>query len=269
MGNVPTTAIIADDEPLLAQALARELRALWPQLSIEAVVADGRAALAEINNRQPDIAFLDIRMPGSTGLEVAEAIAEDWPEGDDARPAPLIVFVTAFDEFAVEAFERAAVDYVLKPVRSDRLARTVERLRTALAARAPAPLDTLAGQLRDLAGLAPAPGPAPQRLARIRAGVGDTVRMIAIDEVVLLEAADKYVNVVTATGEALIRESLRELVPRLDPERFVQIHRSTVVNLDFVEAAHRAENGKMTLKLRGRSERPLVSRLYAHLFRPM
>jgi DNA-binding LytR/AlgR family response regulator len=204
-----------------------------------------------------------------TGLEVAQAVAEDWPT--DAVP-PLIVFVTAFDEFALAAFEQAAVDYVLKPVQRDRLRRAIERLKTRLAARpGDAMLETLAAQLRSVLGASfGATAGAPSSLLRtIRAGVGETVRMIPVDTVVYLQATDKYVNVVTATGEALIRESLRDLLPRLDPETFAQIHRSTVVNLDFVNVAARDDQGRMTLSLRGRPEKLAVSRLYSHLFKAM
>jgi DNA-binding LytR/AlgR family response regulator len=267
--------LIADDEPLLAQALARELAALWPQASIETIVHDGTAALAAIVGTLPDVAFLDVRMPGLRGLEVAQAVAEDW---SDAKPAPLIVFVTAFEQFALDAFERAAVDYVVKPVRAERLAVTVQRLRERLAQRSPTDTtDELAQRIGQLlaathaAGGTAAGGSAAgtPRLRTIRAGVGQTVKMIPIEQVVLLRAADKYVEVISTAGEALIRQSLRDLLTQLDPERFVQIHRGTVVNMDHVHAADRDEQGRITLQLRGRDERPAVSRVYAELFRPM
>lgn len=267
------TALIADDEPRLAHALAAELRRLWPELEVIAIVANGEQALAIALQHHPDVVFLDIRMPAMDGLDAAGAILEDWP--DDAGGLPLIVFVTAFDEFAVRAFDRAAVDYVLKPASAERLTRTVERLKARLIQAAPTPdFEPLAAQLRDvLSGMASrglsSKSVAPEALSRIRAGVGDTVKMIALEDVVMFEATDKYVNVVTTGGEALIRESLRELMPRLDPRQFVQIHRGRIVNLDFVESAQRLENGKLQLQLRGRPERPTVSRLYQHLFRAM
>ncbi|MET0509935.1 MAG: LytTR family DNA-binding domain-containing protein [Burkholderiaceae bacterium] len=287
-----TTALIAEDEPLLATTLQSELASLWPELEVVAVAPNGAVALRELLAHEPDVAFLDIRMPALSGIEVAEALVEDWT---GAGPPPLLVFVTAFDQFAVDAFAHAAVDYVLKPVQTERLAVTVDRLRRRLAERtppaatsasapaettaavapaaaAPGTIDALAEQMRRLLAM---PGPMAARAAGdeplrlIRAGVGDTVRMIRIDEVIYLQAADKYVNVVTANGEALIRESLRDLLPRLDPSRFVQVHRGTVVNLDFVRAAVRDDSGKLALQLQGRDERPTVSRLYAHLFKPM
>ena len=268
-------ALIADDEPLLIEALQHELAAVWPDLVISAVAANGHQALAKLMDEPVDVAFLDIRMPGHTGLEVAQKIAQDWPEQDPGRaatPPPLIVFVTAYGEFAIDAFESAAVDYLVKPVTSDRLLACVQRLRRRLDERGAA--DPLAGlkaltalndSLRSLAG----PAGAPDYLKFIRAGVGDTVRMIPVAQVVLLEAADKYVLVHTATGQSLIRESLRELRDRLDPIVFQQIHRSAIVNLDEVEYAARDESGKMVLGLRGVDMSPVVSRQFAHLFKAM
>lgn len=266
-------ALIAEDEPLLAAALAAELRTVWPELQIVATAANGPDALRLAAELAPDILFLDIRMPGMTGLEVAEEVADALPA--DQR-VPHIVFVTAHDEFAVAAFERAAVDYVLKPVTRERLARTVARLQERLAPKNPAEpsseLDRLLGQLRQvLPGAASgtsttAPG---EILRHIRAGIGNTVKMVPVDDVCFLQATDKYVNVVWADGEALIRTSLRELQAQLPPGRFQQIHRSTVVNMDAVAAATRDDAGRLTLSLRGRSERLPVSRLYADLFRQM
>jgi DNA-binding LytR/AlgR family response regulator len=270
-----TRALIAEDEPLLAAALQAELHKLWPGLQITAVARNGVEALRQIQADPPDVAFLDIRMPGMTGLEVAQTIAEDW-ESD--RPPPLVVFVTAYDQFAVSAFEHAAADYLLKPVQPARLATALERVKARLQARMAAPgghsVDELVAQLRTL--LTPeasrhghTAGAPDGPLRVIRAGVGDTVRLIPIESVLLLQAADKYVNVLTAEHESLIREPLKDLLPRLDPSRFVQIHRGAVVNLAFVESAVRDDTGKVTLRLRGRSERPVVSRLYVHLFRAM
>lgn len=273
----PPSALIADDEPLLAQALATELARAWPGLRIVGPVGNGPAALQALQEQRPDIAFLDIRMPGASGLDVARALAEDWDDAD--RAPPLVVFVTAFGDHALEAFEHAAVDYLLKPVTAQRLAQCIRRLRERLTARQPDEgIDVLARQVRallDREDPAPVPAgaaPGPVRhdaLRTIQASVGDRIQMIPTDTVRLFEAADKYVIVHHAGGEALIREPLRELLPRLDPARFRQIHRGSIVNLDFVEAAEREDNGRMRLVLRGHATRPLVSRLYTHLFRPM
>lgn len=289
------SALIAEDEPLLAQALQAELAALWPELEVVAVAGNGLQAQESLLAQAPDVAFLDVRMPGASGIEVAQAIAEDWPEG---MQPPLLVFVTAYEQFAVEAFSQAAVDYLLKPVERLRLHQTVQRLKQRLAERASgraeftagSEIDRLAGRLRQLlaehspsgptAGLAAAPAASrrdnggavaqqPGPLRMITAGVGDTVRLIRLADVLYLQATDKYVNVVTAQAEALIREPLRDLLPRLDEQQFVQVHRSTVVNLDHVRSASRDEAGKLWLSLEGRKERLVVSRLHAHRFKAM
>jgi DNA-binding LytR/AlgR family response regulator len=259
------TALIAEDEPLLAEHLRAELARQWPELDVIGTVGDGGAAHREALARRPQVLFLDIRMPGQSGLDAAAAIAEDWP--DDA-PLPLIVFVTAYDQHALEAFEHAAVDYVLKPVRPERLAQTVARLKTALQGQRGAtdPEATLAPLRALLAGAGLAPGP---RLAVIQASVGSTIHMVPVDEVLYFEAADKYVRVVTAARDHLIRTALRELLPQLDPQRFWQVHRGTVVRADAIATATRHESGKVHLKLRGRDETLVASRLYAHLFKGM
>jgi len=272
------TALIAEDEPLLAASLAAELRRAWPELAIAASVGDGESAVAKSLELSPDIVFMDIRMPGVTGLDAARALAEDWP--DDDRPFPLLVFVTAYDQYAVEAFDRAAFDYLLKPVQPARLAATCRRLHDALAARtstapaAAAELGRVVEQLRGLLGAgitgAAAPMSAPTApLQVIQAGVGNAIHIVAIGEVLYFEAADKYVRVVTAEREHLIRTSLRDLVPALDASRFWQIHRGTVVRADAIASAVRDETGKLSLALRGRPEKLVVSRLYGHLFKPM
>ncbi len=266
------TALIAEDEPLLAQALRAELGRAWPELQVLAPAADGDEAVASALAQRPDVVFLDIRMPERNGLEAAEAIVEEWPA--DAGALPLIVFVTAYDQYALQAFERAAVDYLQKPVQPARLAACCARLKDMLALRAAAgsagtPTDdaALLGRLRSLLAAPPEPAQAP--LAILQAGIGATLHMIPVDEVVYLEAADKYVRVVTAEREALIRMSLRELLPRLPAERFWQIHRGTVVRADAVATATRDDSGKVFLTLRQRPERLVASRLYAHLFRAM
>ena len=276
------TALIAEDEPLLAANLQSELGRLWPALRIVANVGHGAAAVEEALARRPDVVFLDIRMPGMNGLEAAQALTEDWPAN---APLPLIVFVTAYDQYALQAFERAAVDYVLKPVRPERLAQTCARVQAALQRRdAPAgaapgtsaALEATLAQLRSLLaapGLAAAPsaahaGAAP-KLSVIQASVGAAIHMVPVAEVLYFEAADKYVRVITAAREYLIRTSLRELLPQLDEQRFWQVHRGTVVRADAIATALRDESGKVHLTLRGHKDKLVASRLYAHLFKPM
>jgi DNA-binding LytR/AlgR family response regulator len=277
-------ALIAEDEPLLAETLRRELAALWPELEIVATVGDGQGAVESALALQPEVCFLDIRMPEMSGLEAAQALAEDWPE--DGAPFPLVVFVTAYDQYALQAFERAAVDYVLKPVEPARLALTCTRLRGALAARAravdTAPLAAANAGAAPAAGLADAvaqlrlllasanAGTAPvEPLRVVQAGIGNAIHMVPVDEVVYFEAADKYIRVLTAEREYLIRVALRELLPRLDASRFWQIHRGTVVRADAIVAAEREESGRVTLRLRGRPEKLIVSRLHAARFKAM
>jgi DNA-binding LytR/AlgR family response regulator len=267
-----TTALIAEDEPLLAAALQAELARLWPELQIAALAADGLAAATQALALRPQVCFLDIRMPGASGLEAAQAIAEDWPGGE---PFPLLVFVTAYDQYALAAFDAQAVDYLVKPVDTPRLAACVARLKARLAERrgpgaAPddGPLQQTLAQLRSLLGAAGAPAAAP-RLTVIQAGVGTTLHFVPVDEVLYFEAADKYLRVVTAEREHLIRLSLRELLPRLDPQQFWQVHRSLVVRASAIASAQRDESGKVFLHLRGRPERLTASRLYAHLFKAL
>ena len=259
------TALIAEDEPLLAHALREDLAALWPALRIVADVGDGGAALERALALRPSVCFLDIRMPGLSGLEAAQALAEDWPHG---VPFPLIVFVTAYDQYALQAFEAQAVDYVVKPVQRERLAACVQRLQARLAASA-APVEALqrsVEQLRALLGGGAPPAAVP-RLEVIPAQVGTTVTLVPIDEVIYFEAADKYVRVVTADKEHLIRLSLKELLPQLDAQRFWQVHRGTIVQARCIAQARREDSGKVTLTLRGRPESLTASRLYAHLFK--
>lgn len=260
-------ALIAEDEPRLARTLTRLLGEAWPELRLAGLAADGVTATEQALAQLPDILFLDIQMPGRTGLEAAEAITDDWPED---RPAPLLVFVTAYDEYAVAAFERAAVDYVLKPVTPERLAMSVARLRERLTVRSATPqAGDAAAQLRSVQSLtAPALGEGG-RIRVIRAGVGNTVRMIPVGEVLCLEATDKYVNVVTAQGEALVRMSLRELASRIEGAEFLQVHRSVLVNTQAIDSATRDELGHYSLTLRGLKRTLNVSRAFAHLFRPM
>ena len=264
-----TLALIAEDEPLLAENLRAELARLWPALRFAEPVGDGASAVRRALALRPDLLFLDIRMPGLSGLEAAQALAEDWPEG---VPFPLLVFVTAYDQYALQAFERAAVDYVLKPVQPERLAQTCVRLQAALGRRdasGDAPLQAAVEQLRGLLGEAAAPSPAASPLHVIQAGVGASIHLVPIDEVLYFEAADKYLRVVTREREHLIRLSLRELLPQLDASRFWQIHRGTVVRCDAIATATREESGRVTLTLRDHPDRLIVSRLYAHRFKAM
>jgi DNA-binding LytR/AlgR family response regulator len=263
------TALIAEDEPLLAASLKATLARLWPQLRIVAAVTHGAAALEQALALRPDVIFLDIRMPGLSGLEVAESLAEDWPHG----PLPLIVFVTAYDQYAVRAFEHAAVDYVLKPVEPERLAVTCRRLQTALAARADAtptelPHDFIAA-LAALRGAAAGSATATPNLRILQASLGATIHMVPVADVLYFEAADKYIKVVTASREYLIRVPLRRLLQQLDPDQFWQVHRAVVVRADAIATAVRDASGKVELALKGHPAKLAVSRLYAHLFRAL
>ena len=264
------TALIAEDEPLLAAGLRAELARLWPALQVLATVGDGHRALEQALALKPSVCFLDIRMPGLSGLEAARALAEDWP--DAAAAFPLLVFVTAYDQYAIEAFDAQAVDYLLKPVVPERLAACVQRLQRTLGTRGDAAASMQAA-LQQLRGLLSAPAAsgtaAPPRLQVIQAQVGATVHLVPIDEVLYFEAADKYVRVVTSQREHLIRTSLRELLPQLDPQEFWQVHRGTVVQVRCIASARRDESGKVFLTLRGRPETITASRLYAHLFKGM
>ena len=309
------TALIAEDEPLLAAALQADLARLWPELQIVATVGDGLSATAQALALRPQLCFLDIRMPGASGLDAAQALAEDWPEGE---PFPLLIFVTAYDQYALAAFDAQAVDYLVKPVDSPRLAACVARLQARLADRraaAPGPAESghpasavairpatdepgrpggsgglggpgqlgvlhdpqLQQTLAQLRALLGATGPigaltvttAAPRLEVIQAGVGNTVHLVPVATVLYFEAADKYLRVVTADREHLIRLSLRELVPQLDGQHFWQVHRSLVVRASAITTAQRDESGKVFLQLRDRPERLTASRLYAHLFKGM
>jgi DNA-binding LytR/AlgR family response regulator len=247
-------AIVADDEPLLAASLQAALGEAWPQLEVAAIAANGLEAVRLAEQWKPDLAFLDIQMPGMTGLEAAEEIADRMGDA-----APAIVFVTAYDQFATRAFELAAVDYVLKPVAKERLAQTVARLQSRQRN-----FDELARQIRALGAVAPR----LPALKQVMAGSGNAVKLIPIDDVCYFQAADKYTTAVSPEGEALLRTPLKELAPQL-PDTFRQVHRGTIVNMQEVAAATRDEAGRVTLRLRRRKETLAVSRIYAELFRPM
>lgn len=248
-----TTALIADDEPHLAQYLKTQLAQAWPELQIVKVAAHGIEAAEAIAELEPDLAFLDIQMPGLTGLEVAQGI-----EG-----ATRVVFVTAYDQYAIEAFEARAVDYLLKPLKAERLAACIERLRRA---QAPAGDDALAETLKRLL---PTAGAAPARLRYIRAAQGELMHQVPVDEVLYFHADDKYTIVQTATAEHLIRTPIFELAGQLDPDRFWQVHRSTIINLDHLAGTRRDEQSRLFVRIRGQGRELPVSRAYVHLFKAM
>ena len=247
------TALIADDEPLLADQLVRKLAQLWPELDVCGIAGNGRAAVDGVAKHKPDIAFLDIRMPVLNGIEAARLI-----DGGSR-----VVFVTAYDEYAIDAFERGAIDYLLKPVTDDRLLATIARLKQELA-RPPAEMSALLDQLA--ARLAP---DASQYLTWIRAGVGDAVRLIPVEEVLFFQAGDKYTRVVSCDGEAWIRTTIKELAGTLDPARFWQVHRATLVNVREIARMERTGKDSGELSMKNHPERIYVSRGYLHLFRQM
>jgi DNA-binding LytR/AlgR family response regulator len=256
-----TTALIADDETALARTLVTMLASAWPELQIVHIARQGLEAAERIAALQPDLAFLDIQMPGLTGLEVAEGI-----EGGTR-----VVFVTAHDDYAVQAFENEAIDYLLKPVSAERLQRTVERIRRTLEQPVPASGSSVAegdarllGALRRLAPVASGP-----RLRWVRAGSGELMHQIDVAEVLFFRADDKYTCVQTVTGEHLIRTSIQELAAQLDPQLFVQVHRSTIVNLAHLAGSRRDETSRLFLRIKGHAAELPVSRAYVHLFRAM
>lgn len=262
-------ALIAEDEEILALTLRKTLERLWPELTICAHAENGVEAVDHALKHFPDVIFLDIKMPGKTGLEVAEELAEEWP-GD--RPFPLIVFVTAYDEFAIAAFEHQACDYVLKPISDVRIAKTVQRLQSKLGdqQQRPLELEKMMAQLAQIVPTLSGAGTATtEKLTMIRAAVGNQIRMIPITDVLYFEATDKYINVVTAEQSSLIRMSLRELLPQLDSTVFWQIHRSYIINTRYLQYATRDETGRLTVQLKGSSNKLQVSRVYAHLFKQM
>ena len=245
-----TTALIAEDEPLLAAEIQEELARLWPELVICATVHDGHEALREIERHQPHVLFLDVKMPGLTGIEVARV----------AGTRAHVVFITAFDQYAVQAFEEGAIDYLLKPLDSARLARALRRVRERLS-RTPADLSGLLEQLQR--------GPANDRLRWITVLRGPDINLITVEDVCYFRADNKYIAVVTAENESLITTPLKELLARLDPAVFWQIHRGVIVNINAVRSVRRAMAGHLELRLKQRSETLRVSAANAHLFKHM
>jgi DNA-binding LytR/AlgR family response regulator len=256
------TALIADDEPLLRKALTRMLAQAWPELEVAAQARNGREAVELFDALQPDICFLDVHMPGMSGVEAARLIG---------RRAHL-VFVTAFDQYAVQAFDEGALDYLVKPLEAARLEDTIERLKVRL--RAAQPLPNTEALLEKLVARLDKDAAAPAALRWIHASVGQALRLIAVDEIDFLRSDEKYTLIAWRgdagkPGEALIRTPLKELVEQLDPTHFVQVHRSVVVNLRAISHVTRGENETRNIHLKGREEVLPVSRSYLHLFSQM
>lgn len=270
------TAVIADDERLMREQLRSRLAEVWPELQVVGEAKNGLEAVDLVQQHRPDIVFLDIRMPGLTGVDAARQIAQlPPPEGREDELLPEIVFITAYDEYAVQAFEQGVADYVLKPAERERLQLTVDRIRKRLAARqgagggteAPpaAPLQQLLHQLAARLN----PGGAPQYLQWIQAAVGQSIQMIAVAEVLFFVSDEKYTRVQTAQVEALIRKPIKELVDELDPKVFWQIHRSTLVNVTAIAGVTRDFRGRQIVSVKGHPEKLEVSRSYTGLFKGM
>ncbi|HMM23517.1 MULTISPECIES: LytR/AlgR family response regulator transcription factor [Pseudoxanthomonas] len=251
--------VIAEDEELLRTALSSLLKEAWPQLQIVAECEDGASALESIAELQPDVAFLDIRMPGLTGIEVARGLA-------DASPRTQVVFVTAYDQYAIDAFEQGAIDYLLKPITRERLLATVQRIQARAAAGHPDGA-TLEALLRHLSAREMPASKPP--LVWITASAGKDTKLIMVDDVAYFQADNKYTTVMTAEGESLLRTPLRELLDSLDAATFKQIHRSTIVNMKAVASVSRDDTGRGRLKLKNRPETLTVSQPFMSLFRNM
>jgi DNA-binding LytR/AlgR family response regulator len=259
MAEMPATALIADDEPLLRERLAAHLARLWPELQVVAQARNGREALEAFDLHGPQVAFLDVHMPGLNGIEAARGMAGRTE----------LVFVTAYEQYAVQAFEQGALDYLVKPFDEARLAQTVERLRRRIEGGPQSRPAADAGLLALLAERLGLQAPARSHLQWIKASVGPALRLIPVADVAYLRSDEKYTLVAWDGGEALIRKPIRELADELDPDRFVQVHRSVIVNLHHVAQVVRGANDTADLHLRGRPEVLPVSRSYLHLFRQM
>ncbi|MEI8265263.1 MAG: LytTR family DNA-binding domain-containing protein [Betaproteobacteria bacterium] len=264
-----TRALVADDERLMRDQLRTRLVEVWPGLQIVAEARNGLEAVELVAQHRPDVVFLDIRMPGLTGVEAARQIAQMALGEDELLPE--IVFITAYDQYALEAFEQGAADYVLKPAEAKRLKVTVERIRRRLESRGTAeelaapPLQQLLHRLAAKMN----PGAAPTRLQWIQASVGSTIQMIPVDEVLFFVSDEKYTRVQTAKTEALIRKPIKELVDELNPEHFWQIHRSTLVNVREIDSITRDDRGRQIVSVRGHGQKLEVSRSYTGLFKGM
>ena len=255
-----TTAIIAEDEPILRAQLKAKLAKMWPELQIVADVGDGESALEAIDQYRPQLAFLDIQMPEMTGVEVARSVASN------RELKCHIVFVTAFDQYAVEAFETDAVDYVLKPYSDERLKSAIERLKSRLGAVPPPPAQDLEALISRLSAKL---SPQAEPLKWIKASVGQNLRLIPIEDVLFFQSDEKYTLVATAELDALIRTPIKEILEGVDAGKYWQIHRSTIVNASAVEAVTRDFRGQATVKVKGRKENLVVSRPFSHLFKQM
>jgi DNA-binding LytR/AlgR family response regulator len=259
--STPYSYIIAEDEPLLARALAKQLAEHWPSARCSGLAANGAEALKLADEFSPDVAFLDVRMPQLDGLEAARQLClKDHP--------PLIVFVTAYDAYALDAFETAAIDYLLKPVEVARLTKCVERLSNQLG-RGSTNDDSVGEMATRIAELLGSGAGRREKLRFVRAGAGTTVKLIPVDEILWFEAEDKYITVATREGDSIIRMPLRELLEQLDDTIFWQVHRGTVVNSRHIALAKRDELGHLTLTLKGRKDELAVSRQFGHLFKQM
>ena len=257
---MPITAVIAEDEPILRAQLKAKLAKLWPELVIVADVGDGEAALEAIDEHRPSLAFLDIQMPEMTGVEVARSLAAN------RELRCHVVFVTAFDQYAVEAFETDAVDYVLKPYSDDRLKAAVDRLQARLNSVPPAPPQDLEALLARLTAKL---STGNEQLKWIKASVGQNLRLIPIEEVLFFQSDEKYTLVATSEFDALIRTPIKEILEGIDASKFWQIHRSTIVNASAVDSVSRDFRGQATVKVKGRKENLVVSRPFSHLFKQM
>ena len=278
--NTPAPrAVIADDERLMREQLRTRLAEVWPELQIVAEARNGLEAVEMVREHRPEVVFLDIRMPGATGVEAARQIAQlPPPEGGDGEDGdevllPEIVFITAYDQYAVEAFEQGVADYVLKPAERERLALTVQRIQQRLAARSDGSIDAppaphLQALLHQLSARL-TPGQAPQYLQWIQATVGQSIQMIPVEEVLFFISDEKYTRVQTAQVEALIRKPIKELVDELDPRGFWQIHRSTLVAVKAIAGVTRDFRGRQIVSVKGHGEKLEVSRSYTGLFKGM
>ncbi|WP_457389955.1 LytR/AlgR family response regulator transcription factor [Roseateles sp. P5_E1] len=254
------TAVVAEDEAALRGELVEQLGKLWPELSIVGEAADGLEALRLLDRHQPDILFLDIEMPGATGIDVARQV----------NGRAHVVFVTAYDQYAIAAFDQGAVDYLLKPLAGARLFTAISRLKARLG-QAPAPLGNVLDELgaRPSSTTSAPPSATRAPLRWINASVGQTLRLITVDEVMFFQSDNKYTRLGLKDGEALIRKPLKELIDELDPQQFWQIHRSTLVNVNSIATVSRDFRGRMQIKLKHGAEMLLVAESCAHLFRQM
>ena len=262
-------AVIADDERLMREQLRARLAEVWPELQIAGEAKNGLEAVTLVEQHRPEIVFLDIRMPGLTGVDAARQIAQMELADDESLPE--IVFITAYDQYAVEAFEQGVADYVLKPAERERLALTVARIRGRLARRGTPEADASPPIQQLLHRLAAqvSPQTAPQYLEWIQATVGQSIQMLPVAEVLFFISDEKYTRVQTAQQEALIRKPIKELVDEVDPQRFWQIHRSTLVNVKAIAGITRDFRGRQIVGIKGHPEKLEVSRSYTHLFKGM